>query len=360
MTPKMISKSARTSGNKTTEDWKRLRELLKKDFQNQALWNEAYNDFFLERIESRFIEPVKLIKDNRNSRMGAGFTMVAILCILMEHLEAFYEGVIYTTGNPGLYQYKSSRDLFLRFLTTHEPFKSEFGKKDADRFYNDVRCGLLHEAATKKDALIHKKLAGAEDTILHKGAEAFVIYRNALLESLEKYVNIYKEELNSNELLKRNFFRKLDELNGVERVHYFAYGSNMSPKQMENERGVFVHSWRVSKLCDYKLTFNKKSKEGINTYANIEADKDETVWGVLYEIDKDDFDRLHSVYEKGYNRKELTVTVDKFPSTAITFMSNSTATANPSQVYLNKIIKGALEKKLPTKWIEYLSSVKMK
>jgi Gamma-glutamyl cyclotransferase, AIG2-like len=305
MAKKTIPIYTRTSGSKTADDWMCFRERLKEDFQNEDLWLEAYKVFFLERIESRFLAPVRLIKDNTDpERIGAGFAIVAILCILMEHLQAFYEGVIYTTGgDQRLCEYRSSKDLFRQFLTTHEPFKSAFDKKDAERFYDDVRCGLLHEAATKGDAKIRKQRVSLTSTIFENNQEGFIVYRNSLLTSLETYLDTYKTNALHDELLRSNLFRKLDELNGVHREFYFAYGSNLLSQQLISERNIFVHLWRVGRLDGYKITFNKKSTITNNTYANIEATEGSSaVWGVVFEMDDADLDRL-SRYENGYDRK---------------------------------------------------------
>ena len=99
------------------------------NFSNTEKWREAYNNFFLLRIETRFIKPVKLIINSISpdeSKSGEGFTITAILCILIEYLQAYYEGCNYTTGEPKLYEYKSSKAMFKNFLTMHEPFKTFF------------------------------------------------------------------------------------------------------------------------------------------------------------------------------------------------------------------------------------------
>ena len=69
-----------------------------------------------------------------------------------------------------------------------------------------------------------------------------------------------------------------------ENVKYFAYGSNMNSKRMEEKRVPFLKR-RSAKLRGYKLKFNKiatrKTNEG---YANIVADLNSIVEGVLYDV----------------------------------------------------------------------------
>ena len=57
----------------------------------------------------------------------------------------------------GTYEYSSSSDIFISFLTNRMPFKDEFNKDQARDFYISVRCGLLHEARTKNGWTIWAK-----------------------------------------------------------------------------------------------------------------------------------------------------------------------------------------------------------
>lgn len=322
------------------------------DFPNDAKWGEAFEKFFLQRVNTRFLNPAKLIARKIDSpKSGEGFTITAILCILIEYLQAYYEGCVYTTSKePNLYEYSSSKALFVNFLTGHAPFKADFSKKDAERFYDDIRCGLLHEAATKGDAKIK---ALGEGALLEKSADGFVINRDALLTALEEYIRRYQEELLADASLRINFLRKIDELNGVGRVLYFAYGSNLFKEQFEVERGVFVHTSQTALLNDFKLVFNKKSTVDRSvSFANLAAIQGETTWGVLYEIDSDDFERLGRVYERGYNRKDICVGINARQCRAVTFISDSLCDAAPSRNYFDRIIRGASEKGLPLEYIE--------
>lgn len=352
MAKKNVPEDVRTSGDFSPKDWKVLRRQIMDDFLCPEKWGAAYDKFFLHRINTRFLNPARLIARNTGShKSGEGFTITAILCILIEYLQAYYEGCVYTTSDaPNLYEYNRSRALFVNFLTGHAPFKADFSKKDAERFYDDVRCGLLHEAATKGDAKI--KALGAS-ALLQKGVDGFVINRDALLTALEEYIRRYQEVLFADAALRINFLRKIDELNGVGRVQYFAYGSNLLKEQFEVERGVFVHTSQIARLSDFKLVFNKKSTVDRSvSFANLAAKQGETTWGVLYEIDIDDFERLGRVDERGYNRKDICVGIEARQCRAVTFISSSLCDAVPSRNYVGRIIRGAAEKGLPRDYIE--------
>lgn len=117
------------------EDWKKDRIELINDINNDCLslelWKKAYNHFY-ERIESRFLNPIRWILENGENR-GEGFSVVALQCILIEFLESFYQGLIYTTKKEDLrpFEYNSSKKLFREFLLKHMPFSDYFTKKSA-------------------------------------------------------------------------------------------------------------------------------------------------------------------------------------------------------------------------------------
>ena len=353
MTTKRISQDTLTSGEYSPKHWMELRREIMDNFSNTEKWREAYDKFFLLRIETRFIKPVKLIINSISpdeSKSGEGFTITAILCILIEYLQAYYEGCNYTTGEPKLYEYKSSKAMFKNFFTMHEPFKTYFSPSDAEQFYDEVRCGLLHEAATKGNSKIHANKAGL---LLEKSDEGFILDRDALLAALEDYLDHYRKVLLFDDNLKKNFFRKIDALNGIEREFYFAYGSNLLKDRFEIERQIFVHTCHKAMLIGYKLVFNKKSKDTPNiSYANLEDQPDEITWGVLYEIDKEDLVRLKRDYEDGYDRRPVKVNVGGRSVPAVTFMSNSICDELPRRSYVQKILTGAEEKGLPADYIE--------
>ncbi len=348
---KNIFPNTRTSGEYNTEDWKELRRKIMDDFSSSEKWCDAFDKFFRNRIESRFLKPIEVIIKNIDSpKSGEGFAVTAILCILIEYLQAYYEGCIYTTSDhPNLYEYNSSNDLFRNFLIGHEPFKKEFKKTEADKFYNNVRCGLLHEAATKEDTKIRAEKDGL---LLEKGSDGFIIYRNTLLKSLIAYLDKYREELIERDYLKVNFFRKIDELNGIKRELYFAYDCNMLKTKFEDESRMFVHTWHVARLDNYRFVFNKKNAI---SYATIEGQPGEVTWGVIYEIDKDDLNKRKSDYEGYAYHRHVKVTIDGNQVDAGTFISQNRRNNPHCHCDVKNILSGAEEKGLPTDYLEKIS-----
>jgi hypothetical protein len=341
-----IADKTRTSGEYSRADWIALRKMIIGDFDNHTLWDLAFQDYFVHRINSRFLNPIKIVeKHTPTQKRGEGFTITAVMCILIEYFQAYREGCIYTPGEPGLYEYKSSKKLFKDFLTTNDPFKFEFSDSKAARFYDDVRCGLLHEATTKGNATI---MAKGGSSILTTSESEFIVHRDVLLKQLERYLEMYKGEFKSDNQLKINFFRKVDELNGIRRKLYLAYGSNLLKQQFEVERKVFVHTCCPARLNGFRLVFNKKSgKDATISFANLVRDKNETTLGVVYEIDEETFERLHCNYEKGYDPKVADILVGDVKTKAYTFISQNTCDARPTPAYVERILEGATEKGLP-------------
>lgn len=132
---------------------------------------------------------------------------------------------------------------------------------------------------------------------------------------------------------------------------YFAYGSNLKKEQM-NEREIVIYESHKGFIKDYKLEFNKKSIDG-SSKANITKVTGEIVWGICFELDTDGFEKLIS-YEKGYEELEVTVYNEdqEILSTAKTFISNKICDKLPAENYLNKIIEGAKQHKLPEDYIK--------
>ncbi|NIP38193.1 MAG: gamma-glutamylcyclotransferase [Candidatus Dadabacteria bacterium] len=92
-------------------------------------------------------------------------------------------------------------------------------------------------------------------------------------------------------------------------MKYFAYGSNMSLKRME-QRGVTISQRVKACLFGYSLEFNKISTrfagEGV---ANVVKEKNSVVEGVLYEITEQGIRNLdkYENYPFEYDRRLLDV-----------------------------------------------------
>ncbi|MFM5101357.1 hypothetical protein [Aeromonas veronii] len=196
--------------NKTSQDWLKLKVELESN-DNELMWMKAYNDFFWSRINSRYFEPIKKLREN-DSYLGYGFTIMTILCSLIEFLESSYLGKNYRhckDKDLKLYEYNRSKECFIDFLVSKSPFSERFNRDIASEFYSAIRCGLLHEASTKDGWRIWGKSESGEKIICYDQKKVF---RDDFEDAVKKYMNIYRDELIKNDELKMAFIRKFDSL----------------------------------------------------------------------------------------------------------------------------------------------------
>ncbi len=375
-----IKNDTKIADDFTCGNWKKLRERLSNNFGDQKVWFSAF-EIFEKRVNTRFIDPINNILDVKLNK-GEGFAIVALQCILMEFFEAFYQGKIYSTPrseeeiqrkakkykinksdlNKHLQpnEYNSSSKLFKDFLKNHKPFSESFGKsKYRNGFYSKIRCGLLHEAATKGSYVIN--IEG--NKLIEEVNGEIIINRTILQKDLNKYLENYKNELILSDKLKKAFIRKMDDLCQMKRVYYFAYGSNLK-YDIINKRTGFTdnfYDYHPGYLKGYELVFNKRSYDGTSKANIIKNKEGSKVWGICYELcyelDEKDFEKLKED-EKGYKDEEVIVyeNDNKF-IIAKTFISKDISNDFPSKEYVNLIIEGAKEKQLPEEYIQHIIKI---
>lgn len=202
------------AGRKTVANWNSIRVNLN-DFNNSSLWTKVFNDYFLTRLYDRYLNPVKCIKQD-GSYLGEGFSIMTIICSLVEFLETTYQGRNYRhrrNGDPplGQYEYSTSRQIFVNFLTRRNPFTTHFDTQTAGDFYSNIRCGLLHEARTNGKWTIWGK--SEANKLIEKTLTEIIVYRDDFYDALLDYINNqYKGELLSSTDRKQAFLRKYDRL----------------------------------------------------------------------------------------------------------------------------------------------------
>lgn len=199
------------AGWKTVVDWAAFKLTLAPG-NVPELWQMAFEEYFHQRLASRYLEPIRVLQDN-GSFLGEGFSIVAIQCSLIEFLESTVQGLSYRyrrrNGFPLTpHEYSDSGDLFIQFLTNRQPFAKDFNCKTAREFYESVRCGLLHEARTKNGWTIWAKSpTGTVANTLEK-----VVYRNDFQAALLEFIEWYKTKLCSDVRVQEAFIRKFDSL----------------------------------------------------------------------------------------------------------------------------------------------------
>jgi hypothetical protein len=136
----------------------------------------------------------------------------------MEFLQSTIEGRSYqqlqegeTEEDLGPLKYAKSGPMFVRFLRENLPFKNIFeSNRIAYEFYDCVRCGLLHEARTKKGWLIRAE--STDGNMLKIEGSKRVLYRNDFQRELIQAIEIYRQDLMQRDDLQEKFKRKINGL----------------------------------------------------------------------------------------------------------------------------------------------------
>ena len=192
----------RIAGKLTIKQWEELDKTLNN--KENVCWEYAFR-FFEERIETRYLKPIEAIL-NMEDNKGEGFAVVNLQCSLIETIESFINGWVYNAtktedkkGNTWysedkIAEYRKGKelkniDIFVSFFDNREPFKSY--KIKGDDFYNDVRCGLLHETQTKNGWKI--KANNKDNTVSITNDKT--IYRESFHRDIKKVIKNYKSAI---------------------------------------------------------------------------------------------------------------------------------------------------------------------
>jgi gamma-glutamylcyclotransferase (GGCT)/AIG2-like uncharacterized protein YtfP len=140
---------------------------------------------------------------------------------------------------------------------------------------------------------------------------------------------------------------------------YFAYGSNLSMRQMLRR---CPDSRAVSRavLHGYRLVFPRGDSEWKGGVAGIEPDGSAHVEGAVYEVCDSDvrsLDRYEAVADGEYARADVRVTLpDDRELQVYTYVAapQPGGPFTPSPRYLQTILEGAAEHGLSAPWIDYL------
>lgn len=204
-----VSADTFIAGSLTADDWDARKVVLATGSASD--WESAFKDFFLQRLELRYLGPIKVLQKN-GKYLGEGFSIVAIQCSLVEFLESSFQGKNYRHQLRGqllgAHEYSASKDIFVSFLTNRSPFSSFFANTSAHDFYVSVRCGLLHEARTKNGW----KIWGRDHSGKIADTASRVLYRDNFQDGLWSYIRQYGQDLQTDKALQEAFVRKLDGL----------------------------------------------------------------------------------------------------------------------------------------------------
>ena len=141
---------------------------------------------------------------------------------------------------------------------------------------------------------------------------------------------------------------------------YFAYGSNMEPRRFKR-RCPRARVLGPARLPGYRLDFTRYSTGFRGGIADIVADPEAEVWGVLSRVEESDLASLDE-YEGvpvGYRRERVTVLDESGQEhLAITYVANPTGRFAPSKAYIEIILAGAREHGLPPDYVRRLEQIR--
>lgn len=152
---------------------------------------------------------------------------------------------------------------------------------------------------------------------------------------------------------------------------YFAYGSNLLAKRIHLNNPTAVMK-NIGYIKNFRLDFEKYSKQWCGASATIVETENSTVWGVIWELDNHNLTTLDSqegVQDNIYHAMSVNVTTPSGtilkcrvyqqcnnPKEYIKPM-DLPMSKRPSPLYLNTILKGAEENNLPTDYIKFLRTI---
>jgi hypothetical protein len=182
-------------------------------------WEEAVanNDWermveiFQDRMEGRFFKPIRLIAKDCVIGEFSGFSILALDCLIIETLNQFYSGLDETEGLHKM--------AFWKFFKNSDFFKGHFSRKKAFTFYGHYRCGILHQAQTKKKSVVRIDQSTMIQSVGKDISEGLIVDRALFHKALEQELSSYMERLkrggNENCELRANFIKKMNIICGI-------------------------------------------------------------------------------------------------------------------------------------------------
>ena len=149
-----------------------------------------------------------------------------------------------------------------------------------------------------------------------------------------------------------------------EAVWYFAYGANMHDSAFLEWRGMRPLEWRPGRVRGYRLQFNLEGRpKGKAAPANVSADPQAEVWGVLYKITRRDLVRLDATEGVPWWRyRQLWLEAEDASGNALraaTYIAHGREDdGNPSLRYITLLREGARAHDLPEHYILFLERVR--
>lgn len=145
--------------------------------------------------------------------------------------------------------------------------------------------------------------------------------------------------------------------------YYFAYGSNMALWVM-SEICAEHDLVGIAQLPDHRLAFTRYSQGWQGGICDVLYSPGDTVWGGLFMIGETCHDALdlNTHYGVGYTSMGVDVLMPDgtpYHVIAYTVLRKSLREFPPSRAYLDTMLEGARELRLPKEYIKFLKSIEV-
>ena len=156
-------------------------------------------EFFRDRIQGRYLGQIRMLNNQGDDVFDNGFTSMAICCLLIDTFYQFEHGVSKTTQNHVCYV-DFLRNQMGDIFDTYEK---------ADRFYVDIRCGILHSAQTKNGSSLSTQQVRAVQHIDGCSTSPIRVDVQKMENRLLQYFNEYCERVRYYNTTQSNFVKKI-------------------------------------------------------------------------------------------------------------------------------------------------------
>lgn len=154
-------------------------------------------EFVKQRLTERYITPFQKDYETNDESPQYGFLIMASMCLLIETIQAFKEG-------QDKYKLRECGGAFKRFLMQPEIFNCP--KDLANDFYENVRCGILHQGEIGN---YWKIASSVKEAPITKEGEIKIISAPTFLKTMESALDEYVESLEKDEGLFDNCMKKI-------------------------------------------------------------------------------------------------------------------------------------------------------
>ena len=190
-----VADALRISPKFTSRDWLSLSEVNEED------WPKAV-EIVRDRLKGRFLR----FADNCLEDQYSGFVVLALDCLLAETIEQFRSGAV--SGK------QKSEKYIVRFLS-RDRFQPHFDQDARKHFFEDIRCGLLHQAEAKEMWLVRRSRRSMLEKV--QGGRGFVIDVRKFHEAVHHALEDYLQELvkPGEGQLRKNLWKKMNHISRI-------------------------------------------------------------------------------------------------------------------------------------------------